>query len=381
MTFETVLTNARVVTPDAVLPAGTVVIADGRIVELSDGISAVPGAQDLAGDLLIPGLIELHTDNLERHFAPRPGVRWPALPAVRAHDVELAAAGITTVFDAVTIGDLKQGNRGRDLADMIDAVADAKARGLLRVDHRLHLRCEIAHERMQALVEPLIDHPLTAMLSIMDHTPGQRQFVNEDKYREYYMGKHGVRADEIDALIAGQKRMQMEYGPANRAFVVAEARARGYALASHDDATPAHVAEAEADGCSVAEFPTTIDAARASRDAGMAVLMGAPNFVRGGSHSGNVSARELADAGLLDVLSSDYVPASMLHAALMLGAVAGIGLAAAIRTVTDRPARAVGLDDRGRIAAGARADLVRLSVVDEHVPVVRAVWRAAERVL
>ncbi|HAE49773.1 MAG TPA: phosphonate metabolism protein PhnM, partial [Tistrella mobilis] len=159
------------------------------------------------------------------------------------------------------------------------------------------------------------------------------------------------------------------------------ARTRGYALASHDDATADHVAEAEADGCSVAEFPTTIEAARASKAAGMAVLMGAPNLVRGGSHSGNVSARALAEAGLLDVLSSDYVPASLLHAAMMLADVEGVGLAAAIRTVTDIPARAVGLKDRGRIAAGAQADLVRFAVVDGHVPLIRNVWRRGRQVL
>ncbi|WP_372090442.1 alpha-D-ribose 1-methylphosphonate 5-triphosphate diphosphatase [Tistrella mobilis] len=381
MTAQTILTNARVVTPETVLPRATVVVAEGRIVELAEGVSGLAGAIDLEGDHLIPGLVELHTDNLERHFAPRPGVRWPALPAVRAHDAELAAAGITTVFDAVTIGDLKQGNRARDLADMIEAVADAKARDLLRVDHLLHLRCEIAHERMQALVEPLVGHPLTGMLSIMDHTPGQRQFVDEAKYREYYMGKHGVSADEIGEMIVRQKRMQAEYAPANRAYVVAQARTRGYALASHDDATAEHVTEAEADGCSVAEFPTTIEAARASKAAGMAVLMGAPNLVRGGSHSGNISARALAEAGLLDVLSSDYVPASLLHAAMMLADVEGVGLAAAIRTVTDIPARAVGLDDRGRIAAGAQADLVRFAVVDGHVPLIRTVWRRGRQVL
>src|SRR5690606_3283895 len=161
----------------------------------------------------------------------------------------------------------------------------------------------------------------------------------------------------------------------NRRAIAALCRARGIILASHDDATGEHVAEAGVDGVKVAEFPTTIEAAQASTDAGMAVLMGAPNLVRGNSHSGNVSARDLAERGFLDILSSDYIPFSLLQAGFHLSkAVEGISLPEAIARVTRNPAEAVGLTDRGTIATGRRADLVRVRA-DDVTPVVRTVWR------
>jgi alpha-D-ribose 1-methylphosphonate 5-triphosphate diphosphatase len=158
------------------------------------------------------------------------------------------------------------------------------------------------------------------------------------------------------------------------------AHARGIPLASHDDTTAEHVARSIADRVAIAEFPTTVAAAQALHAGGVRVLMGAPNLVRGGSHSGNVATADLARAGVLDVLSSDYVPASLLMAALRLPqAVSAISLPAAVRMVTKTAAEAVGLDDRGEIAADKRADLVRVHVANA-VPVARSVWRAGRRV-
>jgi len=158
-------------------------------------------------------------------------------------------------------------------------------------------------------------------------------------------------------------------------------RKRGIVLASHDDATRAHVDEAVEQGIHVAEFPTTLEAAAASKQAGLSVLMGAPNMVRGGSHSGNVSARELVEHGHLDILSSDYIPFSLIQSTFFLGeTVEGITLPDAVRLVTKNPANAVGFDDRGVIEVGKRADLVRVRV-DEHIPVVRTVWREGRRVV
>jgi alpha-D-ribose 1-methylphosphonate 5-triphosphate diphosphatase len=151
-------------------------------------------------------------------------------------------------------------------------------------------------------------------------------------------------------------------------------------LASHDDTTSEHVVAAVRDGVSVAEFPTTIEAAEGLHQAGVQILMGAPNVVRGGSHAGNIAAVDLAKRGLLDILSSDYVPSSLLMAAIQLPHHApGIDLAAAIRTVTCNPARAVGLTDRGTIEVGQRADLIRVHVA-QNVPVVRSTWREGRRV-
>jgi alpha-D-ribose 1-methylphosphonate 5-triphosphate diphosphatase len=376
-----VFTNGRLVLEDRVID-GSIRVEDGRIAAIDEGPAKIAGAVDLDGDFLLPGLVELHTDNLEKHFVPRPNTKWPPLAAVVGHDAQVAASGITTVFDALAVGEMASGgDRLENLAGMTGAIRDATARGMLRVQHFLHLRCEISHADIPTLFPPFIGDPLLKLISVMDHTPGQRQFTTLESYRHYYSKKHGLSETEFLAFVERQTEASRRYAPGNRALVIRLAQENGVALASHDDATTAHVDEAIAAGMTIAEFPTTSAAAAASRAAGMAILMGAPNVVRGGSHSGNVSALDLAEAGLLDVLSSDYVPQSLLHGAFLLAETAsGWDLPRAVRAVAAEPARRVGLDDRGRIAPGLRADLVRVRE-DRQVPLVRGVWAAGERVM
>ena len=381
MNRETVFANARVVTRDSILD-GTVRAVDGRIEEIAEGASAVPGAIDFGGDYLLPGFVELHTDNLEKHFSPRPGVSWPAISAVVAHDAQIASSGITTVFDALAIGDLNPDSiRLRHLKRMAEAIEEARSQGVLRAEHMIHLRCEVSHPDVVNIFESYVDDSGVRLVSLMDHTPGQRQFAQLDKYKQYYQGKYGLTDEELEAFIVEKRRSQELYSAPHRSYLVEQCRARGITMASHDDATEAHVDEAIEDGVSIAEFPTTLTAARKASKAGLGVLMGAPNVVLGGSHSGNVSAIDLAQIGVLDILSSDYVPSSMVQGAFRLwtdGAVAS--LPAAIATVSANPARAAGLDDRGEIAPGKRADLVRVSVRGE-TPVVVSAWRAGERIV
>ena len=379
MSAETIFTNARLVLPDRILD-GTLVLRGEWIAAVDEGRSALPGAVDCGGDHLLPGLVELHTDHLEKHVEPRPGVAWPGRAAALAHDAQLAAAGITTVCDALCIGDLlPNGKRLNSLAPMVEAIRWGGAAGAFRAEHFLHLRCELTHPEVVPLFEGLADDPLVRLVSLMDHTPGQRQFVDVSKYRQYFQGKHGFSDAEMDAFVAAAYEAQARWGEPNETALVAACRSRGFAVASHDDATPAHVAEAVANGAVLAEFPTTLEAAQAARDAGLAVLMGGPNLVLGGSHSGNVSARSLAEAGLLDVLSSDYVPASTLQAAFKLPE-AGVALPDAVAMVTATPAALIGLDDRGRLAPGYRADVAHVSALPGG-PVVREVWRAGRRVV
>jgi alpha-D-ribose 1-methylphosphonate 5-triphosphate diphosphatase len=218
-------------------------------------------------------------------------------------------------------------------------------------------------------------------MSLMDHTPGQRQFRDEVKLRDYYRGKGGGMTDaQLDVLFKRRFDYQQAYAANNMRAIVALAQQYGIPLASHDDTTEENVTDAIRDRVSVAEFPTTMEAARGLHGAGIDILMGAPNVVRGGSHSGNIAAVDLAREGLLDILSSDYVPSSLLMGALQLPKqVAAIDLAAAVRTVTKTPAEAVGLGDRGEIAIGKRADVIRVHVARE-IPVVRSVWREGRRV-
>jgi len=378
--MEQVFANARVVLADRVI-AGSVMVRDGLIASIDDGAGVPPGAVDCAGDLLIPGLVELHTDGLENHMQPRPGAHWPAVAAVIAHDNQLVAAGITTVFDAIALGALMDTSvRIKRLSEMVESLAEARRAGILRADHLLHLRCEITYKHLPEIFDTLVDHGMMRLASIMDHTPGQRQFVDEAHYRIYYQGKFKLSDAEMETFIKDRRADQVLYGEQHRRYIVEQCRARGISLASHDDATTEHVDEAVADGVTIAEFPTTVAAAKASHARGIKVMMGAPNVVRGGSHSGNVSARDLAAAGYLDIVSSDYVPSSLLHASVLLSEVIdGMDLATAIRAVTKNPAESAGLDDRGEIAVGLLGDLVRVHLSPHH-PVVRGVWRGGERV-
>lgn len=381
MNLTATLTNARLVLADEVI-TGTVRVENGRIADVAIGTTGVTGAEDLDGDYLMPGLIELHTDNLEKHVQPRPKVHWPTSSALLAHDAQVVAAGITTVLDAIAVGGtLSEDIREHLVRESSEAIHAFRADGLLRADHHLHMRCEVAHRDVLRLFEPFKDDPLVRLVSLMDHTPGQRQFVNTDKLRVYYKGKHGLDEEQFQAMLIDRKEAQALYSDKHRRTLAAMARDAGHVLASHDDATEEHVKEAAELGLTISEFPTTIDAAKAAHTRGLRTIMGGPNVVRGGSHSGNVSAGELAETDVLDALSSDYVPSSLLHGALLLHDRHGLSLPQAMATVTRNPADMVGMIDRGRIETGTRADLIRVKRLDDGVPVVRRVWRESMRVL
>jgi alpha-D-ribose 1-methylphosphonate 5-triphosphate diphosphatase len=372
---ETVIGNARIVLADRVIDHGWIVFADGRIAEIGEG-DAPSSGEDAGGDLVMPGLIELHTDHLEAHYVPRPKVYWNPTAAVVSYDAQMATAGITTVMDSVRVGR----EDDTDESVLIEAIAAARDSDLLRADHFLHLRCEIPMPDVIETLERLIGRADLRLMSLMDHTPGQRQFRDEGKLRDYYRGKSGKSDAELDLLFAQRLANQNAYAASNLRVVVALAHQRGIPLASHDDTTEENVTDAIRDKVSVAEFPTTMEAARGLHQAGIGILMGAPNVVRGGSHSGNIAAVDLAREGLLDILSSDYIPSSLLMGALQLPRhVPAIDLAAAVRTVTKAPAEAVGLDDRGELASGKRADVIRVHIAGD-VPVVRSVWREGQRV-
>ncbi|WP_416897713.1 MAG: alpha-D-ribose 1-methylphosphonate 5-triphosphate diphosphatase [Minwuia sp.] len=380
MTTETVLTNARIVLGDEIVD-GSVLIRDGRIADIGSATAAA--SEDMNGDYLTPGLVELHTDHLEGHYAPRPKVRWNPRAAVLAHDAQIAASGITTVFDALRVGDHERDDdmAAADMVILADTIQEVAERGLARADHLIHLRCEVSAPNCIEAFEGMAERPMVKLASLMDHAPGQRQFADINAYKTYYQGKLGMTDAEFEAFCSLRISQSEANSARHRAAISAFAREQGIVLASHDDATDAHVGEAVSDGVRIAEFPTTETAARASHGNGMSVLMGAPNVVRGGSHSGNIAARSLAEIGVLDILSSDYIPFSLMQSAFMLAdTVERISLPEAVAMASRNPARAVGLDDRGEIAAGKRADLVRVQV-DGGVPVIRTVWREGRRVV
>jgi alpha-D-ribose 1-methylphosphonate 5-triphosphate diphosphatase len=379
MKQELLLTNAMLVTPREVF-RGTLHVKSGIIFDLEHTQRPYGQGIDLEGNYLLPGLVELHTDHLENHIAPRPGVRWPSLAAVLSHDSAVVTSGITTVFDALAIGDWKENRcRMRDLEEMTQAVANAQRKNILRADHFLHLRCEVAYPRVLEIFEKLVEEPLVKLVSLMDHTPGQRQFTSLKKMYQYYQGKYGLSEEQIMQLVVERENNQRQYAQKHRKEIVHITKELGLPLASHDDTTDEHVMQAASEGVILCEFPTTLEAALAARRFGLNILMGAPNLVLGGSHSGNASAMEFGKRGLLDILSSDYVPSSLLAGAFLLHQELDLSLPGAIASVTYTPAQIVHLHDRGALEVGKRADLVCVKW-NPPLPIVTHVWKDGKQI-
>lgn len=377
---DTILANATLVLPNEVI-SGSLAIKDGVITAIAQGNAVPANAIDCEGDLLLPGLIELHTDNLERHIEPRPKVNWPHASAIIAHDAELASVGITTVFDALRVGSVtsnKKTNYGEYARHLADEILDLRAKGALRISHFLHLRAEVCSETLIAELAKFGPDDRIGIVSLMDHTPGQRQFRDLTQLRAYVCGKHGLSDLEFESHVAEQRALSDQLGAVHEAAAVAEARRFGAVLASHDDTTAEQVAVSAQHGAHFAEFPTTLEAAAACHAQGIKVMMGAPNLIRGGSHSGNVAASRLAEADLLDIVSSDYVPSALLSSALLLGDLWG-DVARGVRTVTQAPAAAVGLSDRGHLEIGARGDVIRVARIAGGAAL-RGTWVQGKRV-
>ena len=323
MTVETILTNAILVLPDETL-FGTIVMRGKTIASIQAGRSSAAGAIDLNGDTVIPGVVDVHTDNLERQVQPRSLARWPSRSAMVAHDAQCAAAGVTTVLDALCLGDLgfdkERIQTFREGVIDLDALTEA---GLLKSDHFLHLRCEIPALDMLELFDPVADHPLVRMISLMDHSPGVGQYANMDFYRKLRR-QGGLDEATVDRRIGEMLEQRARWRDPNRKALL--------------------------------------------------------DRVRGGSHSGNVSAADLVRAGAVDAFASDYVPPSLVEAAFQVNREVGLSLSEAVAMISDHPARMSNLSDRGRLDIGLRADLVRVHL-HGTLPIVRQVWRTGERVI
>lgn len=380
MAEQLLLTNATVVAPDRVIDGGTVVVEDGLIAAVeARTYPAGPGVLDLGGRLLLPGIVDLHNDALEKEIAPRPRAAFERDFALLHLDRKLAAAGLTTEFHAVYFADRddigrKVGHAG-GVARAVAALRDASHAAVdNQVLHRLDVRTPGA---LPALLDALDFAPIP-FVSLNDHVPGQGQFNDMVAYRAYarsFISGTPTEA-EVDAVIADRLRHAAETEAAVLATLetVAEAaRARGMILSSHDDDTPERVDQMHDLGCTIAEFPITLAAAERARERGMLIAMGAPNALQGRSLSGNASALDLVARGLVDLLVADYHASSMLAAIFLIVERGLADLPTATRLVSTTPAEAIGLTDRGALAAGRRADLL---IVEEHggLPIVAATF-------
>ncbi|MCP4560954.1 MAG: alpha-D-ribose 1-methylphosphonate 5-triphosphate diphosphatase [Bosea sp.] len=377
--MSTILTNARLILEDEVV-TGTIAFDESGIRSVDQGRSSLPEAIDVQGDYVAPGLVEMHTDNMEKHFMPRPKVFWPnGLAAALVHDAQMAAAGVTTVYDAICAGTpFSAKDYRKDIfSDVMDALRLGTAENVFRIDHRIHMRCELTSPDLLRDIEPYQDDALVQLVSLMDHTPGQRQWRDLAHLRTYALGNGKTEAEFEEDVVVRQREGTANVGR-NWSAVVEMFQSRGIPIATHDDTTIEHVEAGIASGAVISEFPTTVEAAQAAKQRGLATIAGAPNVVRGGSHSGGVSVAELAEKDLLDGLSSDYVPASLLQAVLKLHDKHGITLPAAMAKVTWKVADILGLKDRGHLKPGLRADIVRFKALGA-TPVIATVWSQGRR--
>ncbi|WP_353217637.1 alpha-D-ribose 1-methylphosphonate 5-triphosphate diphosphatase, partial [Sandarakinorhabdus sp.] len=353
-----VLSNARIVTPAGVVN-GALSMAGGLIASIDSGAAT---GDDCDGDWLIPGIIDIHTDNLERHFFPRPNIDWDPVSAAIVHDGLCISVGVTTVYDSLSVGSFGDGaaRKPDNLHRLTDGLHTAAGAGMLKADHRIHWRCEAPSDVLADWLPPLAERALTGLYSLMDHTPGQRQYRNASRFFTMWR-QQGLSEADIEARMAERAQRVAQNDARNRRFVADIAHAQGLPLASHDDETAEHISDAAGYGVTISEFPVTAEAAQAARAHGMCVIMGGPNLIRGGSYSGNVPASDLIESGMHIGFASDYVPRSLIECAFALnGPRWGLPIEQAVDTVTGAPARAMQLHDRGALVAGRRADIVRV---------------------
>jgi len=333
--------------------------AAGTALHVRDGVVGdEPDGQvvDLGDVDVLPGLVDVHADSLGRFEQPRPGVPVPLGHALESFAADALLAGVTTALLCCSIEHDTAPSRG---AAHAEAVVDALASARLPVDVRVHLRVDVTHDDDVAAAGRIVAaHPdLVALVSYMDHTPGRGQYPTVASWRRAYRALDRVDDGVLDARLAAF-RAGAAGADERRAATAALAHDAGVALAAHDDETPEAVRVAVTLGARISEFPVTEVAAAAARDAGLGVVVGAPNLWRGGSHGTGLSARAAVAAGSADVLASDYQLGSLLPGIRAASAAGVAPFERLVPLVTANPAAHLGLTDRGTLTPGRRADFV-----------------------
>ncbi|MCH2373641.1 MAG: alpha-D-ribose 1-methylphosphonate 5-triphosphate diphosphatase [Planctomycetes bacterium] len=378
MTEATYLTHCRLVLPDRVVDDASLLIDGDGCLSVGTDCPSVARELDLGGVLVLPGLIDLHCDAIEKEVEPRAGVFFPYDFAIQQADRRNAAAGITTPYHAVSFADAEFGVRNRDLAaDLVRQVCDHMGEGV--VDHRLHVRYEVTDVGAEKLIHELIEENCVHLLSFMDHTPGQGQYRKTGTYEAYHLNNYERSVSDTEEFLE-TKRANAE-GALERTQGLAWAcQARGIPLASHDDDAPDQARSVAELGVKISEFPMNLETAAAFHSAGLSPMFGAPNVVRGQSQGGGMRALDAVEREVISLLCSDYHPATLLPAVMKIAEQPGWTLPRAAALVTVDAAAAAGLTDRGAIETGRRADLVAVSNDARGIPIVERVWVAGENV-
>lgn len=375
--MRTRLTGGRIVLGHEVVEDGSITIENGRITGIESAGRPGETEIDLEGSTLLPGLVDLHGDAIEKEVEPRPNAFFPLPVALASIDRRCVASGITTAFHGLSFADGELGVRDIAVAERVARAVRDHAPGAL-ADNRVHVRYEITDPRSFAIVERLIAEGIAGLLSFMDHTPGQGQFKDVASYKAYFGKVYRTDDFALDTLI-NAKEKEAANALARMEELAKLARRHDIAMAGHDDEGAERIALMSRLGASISEFPCDLATAREANDKGLATLFGAPNVVRGRSLSGALSARQAIAANVAACLCSDYAPQALLPAVGVLVSELGLSWPDAVRLVSTNPARAAGLSDRGEIAVGNAADLVRVGEVGGTL-VAETVWRDGNEV-
>lgn len=365
---QIIIRNARVITPAEVIEPGAVIFENGVITYTGPEVPCVAGSIiDAMGGYVLPGLVDLHSDAIEKELEPRPGAFFHIEMAFQELEKKLAGHGITTMYHSFSFAGAEWGVRGDKLAaDIVRYIVD-QSRQCSLIDNRIHLRYEVTNTRGLKFAKALLEEGVIDLMSFMDHTPGQGQYPTEEDYMRYIEKTYHLSSADARALIEGKKKKRGQIGAVVEELSTA-ARLHGLCMASHDDDSPEQVEYYRRQGVTINEFPINLLTAKAARDIGNYVSVGAPNILRGGSTGKAMRAMDAVVAGYANVLCSDYYPPSMLHAAFRLNQ-EGLGLPQAVRLVTIEPAKAAGLFNIGALEPGYRADIIIVHL-SADVPVV-----------
>ena len=371
------LTHANILLPDGELQDSALLIEGENIAAIAPESGGKAAELNLKGKTLMPGIIDLHCDALEKEVEPRPNVHFPLDFACAQVDKRNAAAGVTTVFHALSFANHELGVRNNRFAAQVAQAVHAW-RPYALIDNRVHCRYEVTDPSGPEVLLSLLENNEMHMLSVMDHTPGQGQFQEITAYRQYLAVTYDKSEAELDVIIEN-KRAQTAGAFSRIQQLVAHARENGIPVASHDDDSAEKVALMHELGVGLAEFPINLEAAKTAQKLKMATIFGAPNILRGKSQSGAMRALDAILHNVADCLCADYHPATLLAAVYRLPEVTDLPLYAAARLVTANPARAAGLGDRGEITVGMRADLVAVGLAP-RLPQACRVWLAGKQV-
>ncbi len=365
--------NGCLVLPDRILEGGTLSVEGGLIREVKEGgSSSQKGARGIDGPgfIIIPGLIDLHSDALERELEPRPNAFFPPQMVLLELDKKLSAVGITTMYHAISFAEGEIGTRSNKMAEALIREVNSLS-GRFKIKTKVHARYELTDAEAIPAVEKLIDEGEINLFSLMDHTPGQGQFRELESFHQYYGVVHHKSPGEIAEMIERKVAAKDEVAP-RLERLMEKCIAASIPLASHDDDSREKLSWLRARSHFISEFPVTIEAVEAAREFGFPVCLGAPNALRGVSLSRNLSAREAVSRGLCNILCSDYSPMALLQGALTLSDLGILKLPEAVAMVTINPARAVGLDRHtGSLAEGKDADFVVIRKHDGYAEVVK----------